>query len=236
MAEDLARPGGLLVSPGDLYGEAGAGSCGWPWCSPWTGWTWWPSAWPGADQGPALTGVSAVRRRRRPPGTQVRSARDSCRATVRSSTSWAQRSSRGVWRSARCRMRRAAVCRRARRRSSTGVGLASPVAVGCPPRATRSGCPRGQAGRPAGWRLMAEGSEHADAQPAELCHRHRQVLHLQGQVLALLLSRRGPRSRWTCWDRASSHAPGPRSGRSVRSDRSEDLGVEGHRGPHVVHG
>jgi aspartate/methionine/tyrosine aminotransferase len=39
------RDGGLLVSPGDLYGEEGPASSGWPWSSPWSGWSWWRTAW-----------------------------------------------------------------------------------------------------------------------------------------------------------------------------------------------
>ena len=44
MAEALATDGGLLVSPGDLYGDAGAGTCGSPWSSRWSAWSWWGSA------------------------------------------------------------------------------------------------------------------------------------------------------------------------------------------------
>ena len=44
MAESLATDGGLLVSPGDLYGEDGAGTCGSPSSSRWSAWRWWGSA------------------------------------------------------------------------------------------------------------------------------------------------------------------------------------------------
>ncbi len=44
MAEALAAEGGLLVSPGDLYGETAPASCASPWSSPWSGWSWWRSA------------------------------------------------------------------------------------------------------------------------------------------------------------------------------------------------
>ena len=40
LAEDLAADGGLLVSPGDLYGEARPGTCGWRWSSRWSASSW----------------------------------------------------------------------------------------------------------------------------------------------------------------------------------------------------
>ena len=51
----LAPTAGLLVSPGEFYGPARRrASSGWPWSSPWSGSSWWPSGWPA----PALTAGS----------------------------------------------------------------------------------------------------------------------------------------------------------------------------------
>ncbi len=41
MAEALAADGGILVAPGDLYGEARPATCGSRWSSRWNAWSWW---------------------------------------------------------------------------------------------------------------------------------------------------------------------------------------------------
>ena len=63
LTEGPGRRGRAAGQPRGLYGPTGPATSGWPWSSPWTGSSWWPTDWP-AGVGPDRVARPARRQRR----------------------------------------------------------------------------------------------------------------------------------------------------------------------------